>query len=181
MNYKNKKKVDQCAPLCSILPICILVSILTAVLVTLIFSIAFVRSFKLETRTSYSADGAFKAAIASSKKDADGITLIDGEAVVDFFASGRTGFIYASDDECVGCEEFGKVLAEHIEDAEIADVYHYKYDADGAQKSESSARETTIGQEKEPVLLYIRNGRIHDRLDVPKDESDLDSFLAKYK
>ena len=181
MNQKAKKNIEQCSPACSILPICILVSILTAVLVTLIFSVAFVRSFKFETKASYDVEGAFQDAIANGDKDDDGITLIDGEAVVDFFTSSKTGFIYASDADCLGCEEFGKLLAKNAEYAEVTNLYHYEYDPDGTYNIESSARDTTIGQENEPVLLYIKQGRIHDRLDDPKDESNLNTFLAKYK
>lgn len=181
MNKKSHKKIEQCGQFCSILPICILVSILTAVLVTLVFSIAFVRSFKFEPKTTYNVAGAFKSAIADGKKDEDGITVLNGEAVVDFFASEKTGFIYASDEDCDECVTFGKTLAKAAETAEVTDIYHYEHDGESAEKAEESAHEVTIGQEKTPVLLYIKQGRIHDRLDDPKSESDLNTFLAKYK
>lgn len=181
MNQKTKKNTEQYAPVCSILPICILVSILTAVLVTLIFSVAFVRSFKFETKTPYNVEGAFKSAVNDDQKDDDDIVLINGEAVADFFASGNTGFIYATDDGCIGCEEFGELLAEQIEHYEVANIYHYQYNASSSSEIESSAHKMTVGQEEEPVLLYIQDGRIHDRLDNPKDKSNLSIFLAKYK
>ena len=111
MNKKSHKKSEQCGQFCSILPICILVSILTAVLVTLVFSIAFVRSFKFEPKSTYDVSGAFKDAITSGKKDEDGMTLLNGEAIVDFFTSGKTGFIYATDEGCAECAAFGEKLA----------------------------------------------------------------------
>ncbi|MBP5656795.1 hypothetical protein J6X15_04415 [Candidatus Saccharibacteria bacterium] len=181
MNKKSHKKSEQCGQFCSILPICILVSILTAVLVTLVFSIAFVRSFKFEPKSTYDVSGAFKDAITSGKKDEDGMTLLNGEAIVDFFTSGKTGFIYATDEGCAECAAFGEKLAKAVESEEIADIYHYEYSAEGTEKAETSAREVTIGQEEAPVLLYVKQGRIHDRLDDTKSDSDLNTFLAKYK
>ncbi len=181
MNKKTKKKSEQYAPFCSILPICILVSILTAVLVTLVFSIAFVQSFKFEAKPTYNVSGAFKEAIADGKKDDDGITLLGGEAVVDFFTSSKSGFIYATNDDCDKCVEFGKALAKAAEKAEVTDIYHYAHDSASTSKAEASALEVTIGQDEAPALIYVKNGHIHDRLDDPRSESDLSTFLAKYK
>lgn len=181
MNPKTKKKTEQCASFCSILPICILVSILTAVLITLIFSIAFVRSFKFETKTTYNVDGAFKNAIASGEKDDDGITMLNGEAIVDFFSGARTGFIYGSNDQCTECATFGEMLAKNAESVEVVDIYHYEYDSNNETKIESAARNTVIGDEVAPVLIYVKKGRIYDRLDDAKSESDISTFLAKYK
>ncbi len=181
MNKKTKQKPEKCGQFCSILPICILVSILTAVLVTLVFSIAFVRSFKFEAKTNYDVTDAFKSAIATNKKDDDGITVITGDAVVDFFTSGKTGFIYASENDCTGCDTFGTRLARATKNAEITDVYHYIYNSEDDGKIETSAREVTIGSDETPVLLYVKEGHIHDRLDDANSESDLGTFLAKYK
>ena len=130
MNKKTKQKSEKCGQFCSILPICILVSILTAVLVTLVFSIAFVRSFKLEAKTNYDVTDAFKSAIAANKKDDDGITVITSDAVIDFFTSDKTGFIYATEDDCDSCNAFGARLARATKSAEIADVYHYVHNPD---------------------------------------------------
>ena len=181
MNKKTKQKSEKCGQLCSILPICILVSILTAVLVTLIFSIAFVRSFKFEAKTNYDVTDAFKSAIAANKKDDDGITMIASDAVVDFFTSGRTGFIYATKDDCSSCVAFGARLAKVAEKTEISDIYHYAHNVEDKGKIETSAYEVTIGDDEAPVLLYVKEGRIHDRLDDANSESDLSTFLAKYK
>ena len=130
MNKKTPNKSEQCGQLCSILPICILVSILTAVLVTLIFSISFMQSFKFEAKTKLNVAGAFKDAISKQHKDPNSITLLSGEAVVDFFTSGMTGFIYGSEKECNGCADFGTRLADFAERAEVTDIYHYEYDED---------------------------------------------------
>ena len=181
MNKKSNKKSEQCGQFCSILPICILVSILTAVLVTLVFSIAFVQSFKFEPKTNYDVTDAFKSAISKGEKDDSGITVLNGEAVVDFFTGKKTGFIFASDDECAGCAEFGTMLATAAEKNEITDVYHYAYDVNGTAKIEEAAKNVTIGEEKTPVLVYVKEGRVHDRLDDPRSEADLETFLAKYK
>ncbi len=181
MNKKTKKKSEQYAPFCSILPICTLVGILSAVLVTLIFSIAFVQSFKFETKPTYSASGAFKEAIANNKKDDNSITLLNGEAVVDFFVSSKSGFIYAANEDCGICTGFGKALAKAAVKNEVTDIYHYEYDLASTEKADVSAREVTVGQEEAPVLIYVKNGHVYDRLDDPSSESDLGTFLAKYK
>ena len=181
MNKKDKNKSEQYGQFCSILPICVLVSILTAVLVTLVFSIAFVRSFKLETKTPLDVSGAFKEALENKEKDVSGITLVSGEAVVDFFTSGKTGFIFASDEECSSCVDFGARLANVAASAEISDIYHYEYVTEGAGNAEITARNVTIGKEDSPVLVYVREGVVYDRLDDINSDSDLSTFLAKYK
>lgn len=181
MNKKSHNKSEHYGPLCSILPVCILVSILTAVLVTLIFSISFVQSFKFETKTKLDVAGAFKDAISNQNKDINGITLINGEAVVDFFTSEKSGFIFASDDECTGCAEFGSRLAATAESSEVSDVYHYEFSGDEGNKAEVAARNVTIGRESSPVLVYVRNGTVFDRLDDINSDSNLSIFLAKYK
>ena len=132
MNKKDKNKSEQYGQFCSILPICVLVSILTAVLVTLVFSIAFVRSFKLETKTPLDVSGTFKEALENKEKDVNGITLVGSEAVVDFFTSGKTGFIFASDEGCSSCVDFGARLANVAVSAEISDIYHYEHITEGA-------------------------------------------------
>ena len=181
MNKKSNKKTEHYGPFCSILPICILVSILTAVLVTLIFSISFVQSFKFETKVKLDVSGAFKEAIAKQDKDDNGITLVNGEAVVDFFTSEKSGFIFASDEDCTGCAEFGSRLATTAESAEVSDIYHYKYNGDEGNKAEVAAKNVTIGKESSPVLVYVRNGVVFDRLDDVNSDSNLSTFLAKYK
>ena len=181
MNKKNKNKSEQYGQFCSILPICILVSILTAVLVTLVFSIAFVRSFKLEARAPLDVSGAFKDALVNKTKDANGITLVSGEAVVDFFTSGKTGFIFASDEECSSCIDFGARLINIAATNEISDIYHYEHVAEAAGNADVTARNVTIGKEDAPVLIYVREGVIYDRLDDSNSDADLSTFLAKYK
>ena len=181
MNKKDKNKSEQYGQFCSILPICVLVSILTAVLVTLVFSIAFVRSFKLETKTPLDVSGTFKEALENKEKDVNGITLVGGEAVVDFFTSGKTGFIFASDEGCSNCVDFGARLANVAASAEISDIYHYEHITEGAGNAEITARNVTIGKEDSPVLVYVREGVVYDRLDDINSDSDLSTFLAKYK
>ncbi len=181
MNKKTPNKSEQCGQLCSILPICILVSILTAVLVTLIFSISFMQSFKFEAKTKLNVAGAFKDAISKQHKDPNSITLLSGEAVVDFFTSGMTGFIYGSEKECNGCADFGTRLADFAERAEVTDIYHYEYDEGMVSKAETTAKNVTIGKEESPVLIYVREGVVYDRLDDIKSDADLSTFLAKYK
>ncbi len=181
MNKKTKKKSEQYAPFCSIVPICTLVAILTAVLVTLIFSIAFVQSFKFETKPTYSVSGAFKDAIMNAKKDDDDITLLNSEAVVDFFVSSKSGFIYASSKDCNDCTSFGETLAIIAKKVEVADIYHYEYDPTSTERAEISAREVMADRDNMPALVYVKNGHIYDRLDDPSSESDLSTFLAKYK
>lgn len=181
MNKKSHKKPEQYGSFCSILPICILVSILTAVLVALIFSIAFVQSFKFEAKTKLNVAGAFKEAISKQQKDANGIMTISGEAVVDFFTSDKSGFIFASEQNCNACAEFGSRLATAAESAEVTDIYHFEYNGDEDNKAESAARNVAIGKENAPVLIYVRNGVVYDRLDDINSESNLSTFLAKYK
>ena len=181
MNKKSHKKSEQYGPFCSILPICILVSILTAVLVTLIFSISFVQSFKFEAKTKLDVAGSFKEAIAKQDKDANGIIKLNGEAVVDFFTSEKSGFIFATDENCSGCAEFGSRLATTAESTEVSDIYHYEYSGDEDSKAETAAKNVTIGKESTPVLIYVRNGVVFDRLDDANSDSNLSTFLAKYK
>ena len=181
MNKKTHKKSEQCGPYCSILPVCILVSILTAVLVTLIFSISFVQSFKFETKTKLDVSGSFKEAISKQNKDPNGITMVDGEAVIDFFTSDKSGFILATDKDCNSCAEFGSRLATAAESAEVSDIYHFEYSGDEDNRAEVAARNATINKDNSPVLVYIYKGMVYDRLDDINSDSDLSTFLAKHK
>ena len=43
------------------------------------------------------------------------------------------------------------------------------------------AEQITLDGEQAPVLLYVRDGRIYDRLDETNGKLGLDLFISKYK
>ena len=139
------------------------------------------RSFKLEARAPLDVSGAFKNALIDQAKDSDDIIVINSEAVVDFFTSRKTGFIYASEDGCSDCAEFGARVAKIATSVEVVDIYHYEHDANNSTNAETTARNVVIGREDSPVLIYVRDGVVYDRLDDINSESDISIFLAKYK
>ena len=77
--------------------------------------------------------------------------------------------------------DFGVRLANVAASAEISDIYHYEHITEGAGNAEITAHNVTIGKEDSPVLVYVREGVVYDRLDDINSDSDLSTFLAKYK
>ena len=180
-------KCDKCRP-CgavsfSIVPVCILVSMLTAVLVTLVFAISFVQAFKLELKPSITYTGAFAEATKNATIDENDAVIIGAEAIVNFFETEQTGFILATTKDCNStCGELASRIR-HINNLENPFVvYRFDYDESAPnKKAQADAFNIVFNGSDAPVLLYVRNGRIYDRLDDTDGETGLRTFIEKYR
>ena len=192
-NTKSSKKVEKCecgkdckCASCGCksdaLPICFLACVLTAVLVALTFAISFTVIFDYSLKHKYGHQfmGQFETELQNAE---DGeILSIGAGSVIDFYESGKTGFIYASSDDCANCFSFEERLTEVAENKNVlADVYHYNYPNSDPSQYDDYAEEITLNGEQAPVLLYVREGKIYDRLDETNGSAGIESFIEKYK
>lgn len=177
-------KCENCNCGRSLMPICFLVCALTAVLVALIFSISFTAIFTTELRHKYGNTyaGQFDKDINTNYDDM--ITGISAGGVIDFFESGQTGFLLVLElNQERSSNFYGDVLTELNATDTKAQTYAFTYDPEsGDQQANDYARSITLGDSEDaPALLYVRNGKIHDRLDSIYDSSILNTFISKYR
>ena len=167
----------------SIVPVCVLVSMLTAVLVTLVFAISFVQAFKLELKPSITYTGAFVEATKNATIDENDAVIIGAEAVVNFFETEQTGFIFATTKDCgSACSELATRIrrANSLENPFV--IYRFDYDESAPnKKAQADASNIVFNGSNAPVLLFVRNGRIYDRLDDVDGETGLRTFIEKYR
>ena len=180
----KKCKCENCNCGRSLMPVCFLVCALTAVLVALIFSISFTAIFTTELRHKYgnTYTGQFDKDINTNYDDM--ITEISAGGAIDFFESGQTGFLLVLElNQERSSNFFGNVLNELDATDTIAQTYAFTYDPEsGDQQANDYARSITLGDSEDaPALLYVRNGKIHDRLDTIYDSSVLNTFISKYR
>lgn len=162
-------------------PICLLACILTATLVALCFAVSIAVSARYHYESKYAVkfDGKF----AEETKSVSGTNIrpISAGAVIDFYEKGETGFIYASSTDCPECMLFGMRLSEIAKEENVTDnVFHYHFPSEPTNY-DRYAQSITSANDDGPVLLYIRGGRVYDRLDEPNSELGIKSFLLKYK
>jgi len=167
----------------SIMPICFLVCTLTAVLVALVFAISFTAIFNTELRhkygTKYSGD------FVEEYRNNVGSTIMPLSAggVIDMFESGATGFLMIGEYNNDRSNSFYGAYSNMVNTVGNSDEFFvYTYGQEGADsEAEKYAVSITLDTESAPALLYVRNGKIHDRLDSIYDESILNTFMMKYR
>ena len=164
------------------LPICILVSMLTAVLVTLIFSFGFSAILHPTDSSTSTYSGEFDKAVDAAKTDSNGLTVLDSGAVIDMMrVSKLSGLIFVGATNDANSE----TLAAKVGQSVSTDLKIYRYNintADDVSGDDAIALAVTVGSNKNvPSLLYVVNGSIYDRLDDVNSEADLASFIAKYR
>lgn len=174
-----KHRCDQCER--SLLPICCLISMLTAVFVTLIFSTAFTSLLATDYKNDYK--GAFSESINIKNADKDnfGFTKLNSAAIIDMvFLSKGKGIVLVTGDNS---NENDNLANKVMNVAQNATIYHYSVVKDGGDKADEFVRELLIGGDSDgaPALLYISNGQVYDRLDDTHSESVISTFIAKYK
>jgi hypothetical protein len=162
-------------------PVCLLACILTATLVALCFAISIAVSARYQYESQYAVKFSGKFAEETNAASSSDIRTLTAGGVIDFYEQEETGFIYASSTECPECMLFEMHLSEIAKEVGVVDkVFHYHYPAN-ADNYDRYAQSITIASDDGPVLLYIRDGRIYDRLDEPNSELAIRSFLLKYK
>ncbi len=172
-----------------ILSICVLVSCLTAVLVTLIFNFGmkillakdadeYVNA-KNEVASSYTES--YKTEVADVKFDSYNFRSVSASAVLGLIESDASGFVYIEpadcNDACVDFREqlsytqgqkadpiFAVYLSSNLSDTEKNLLKVFKLDVNGL-----------------PTLAYIKDGVIYDRLDNINSMDNLRNFLQNYR
>ena len=165
------------------MPICFLVCALTAVLVALIFSISFTAVFTTELRHKYGHTYAGTYVEEYSKGLGSTVISLSAGATIDMFESGATGFLMIGEKDDERSDDFYakySSLVDKLDKTNEFFVYTYNKNGEDAQ-AESYARSITLDNENAPALLYVRNGKIYDRLDSVYDDSILNTFIMKYK
>ena len=179
----NKKAhCSKCTHCESLFPPCFLACVLTAAIISIAFALSFTIIFNYELRHKYGQkfSGQYEASIIDRSDDK--IVNLESGALIDFFESGETGFVFVSSDECIRCYSFNeKLYAIASEKDIIKDIVHYNYPANNDPSVyDDYAKKITLDEEQAPVLLYVRDGKIYDRLDEVNGTAGLDAFLEKY-
>ena len=176
-------KCENCNCGRSLMPICFLVCALTAVLVALIFSISFTAVFTTELRHKYGRTYAGTYVEEYSNSIGATIVPLSAGATIDMFESGATGFLMIGEKDDERSDDFYakySTLVGQLDKTNEFFVYTHNAKGEDAQ-AENYARAITLDTENAPALLYIRNGKIYDRLDSLYDDSVLNTFIMKYK
>ena len=167
----------------SVLPICFLVCALTAVLVALVFAISFTAIFTTELRHKYG--NKYSGDFLTEYRNNTGSTVmpLSAGATIDMFESGATGFLMIGEYNNERSNSFYAAYSKMIETVGNSNEFFvFNYGAENAdEKAEQYAISITLDTESAPALLYVRNGKIHDRLDSIYDESILNTFIMKYR
>ena len=174
-----KHRCEQCER--SLLPICCLVSMLTAVFVTLIFSTAFTSLLATNNRSEYK--GAFieSVNVKNADKDNFGFTKLNSAAIIDMiFLSKGKGIVLVTGDNNL---EYDGLANKVMNVAQDSTIYHYSIVEEDGDKADEFVKEMLIGGDSDgaPALLYISGGQIYDRLDDTHSEAVISTFIAKYR
>ncbi len=167
----------------SLLPICCLISMLTAVFVTLIFSTAFTSLLAID-RSNSDYKGAFSESVNAENADIDnfGFTKLNSAAVIDMVYLAKTSGLVLVTDNANATEN--DALANKVMNyKQDATIYHYSLiDKDG-DKADEFVKALLIGNDSDgaPALLYIKDGQVYDRLDDIHSDAGVSTFLAKYR
>lgn len=111
----------------------------------------------------------------------DVLTSITNEELADFLQKEQSGFLYVGRPTCPVCREF-KPLLEGASEETGQNVYYYNTDA-GREQDEAKTGELLDQLEVEyvPILFYIENGKIVDRL-TPEtmDQAVITAFIESH-
>ncbi len=155
----------------------ILIALLVATMTVLVISLSFNKSVRDIFRPStYAYSGWFDKEVENGKKDENGVTILTAGAAMDMSNSGKTGFLIISDESSFDSDAFARRVANLV--ASTDNVYRYNV---AEEKSVDDERVSSLfDYGSMPAFVYIKDGRIFDRLDDVKDEDDLRFFLEKY-
>ena len=185
MPEKSSTTKEKCGKDCrcckSVFPVCLLACVMTAALVSLGFTVGIVATVSYNTQNDYVIHSAGQFAKEVSSKRAGKITRLSSSGVIDFYTTEQTGFIYAATGDCASCASFEERLNTAAKEQGVIDqTYKYVFPANPSNL-DKYAHERTIATDDGPVLIYIRDGHVYDRLDEVNGDLSISTFLAKYK
>ena len=155
----------------------VLIALLVASMTVLIISLAFNRSVRDIFRPeNYAYNGMFDTEVQKGNKDESGITILSAGAVIDMISSKKAGLLIVGEENCLGCDAFARRVANY--DGKKGAVYRYNAPLDAT--GDSSRAKELLGTGEAPDFVYIKDGKVFDRIDDVKDLDDLAIFLDKY-
>ena len=172
----------------NIISICILVSCLSAVLVTLLFNFGFKifvvnkaesQSSSLENMGEYA--DAYKEELQSSLLDARSFRTLSSKAVLGMIQSKASGFVLVVP---ASMNDESKAFIENVTNTQLQHQDPvFAVDLGVVLSAEDTALLVKLGQKVDdmPTLVYIKEGVIFDRLDNENSVDNLMVFLEKYR
>ncbi|MBQ1372800.1 hypothetical protein IIY67_01090 [Candidatus Saccharibacteria bacterium] len=183
-NKHNNNRCERCGR-CdkNILPLCCLVSILTALLVVIFLSLGVTQKLLPggHDNSVYSGDFA-ELAKSDAATNEHGLVELSGGTVIDMlYLSKGTGLI-AVTNQATNSDTTATFLQKIQAAANGARIYQYDYSQSG-ESADDVVFDAFLGDNSDgaPTLLYVRNGEIYDRLDDANSDADISSFIAKYR
>ena len=121
--------------------------------------------------------------IQDNHRDSDGMVVISGAAIIDWvYNTEASGFVYITSKDCGSyCDSYGKNLANYLKNE--SDINIYRFNATSVNDKDyptAVATKLTLDSDNAPMLIYLKDGVIYDRVDNV-DQASMESFLAKYK
>lgn len=181
---KCDKTCDACAKNSSTLPVCLFFSMLTAIIIALTLAITFASladRYELIDASRYK--DSLSTSIQDNHRDSDGMVVISGAAIIDWvYNTKASGFVYITSKDCGSyCDSYGKNLANYLKNE--SDINIYRFNATSVNDKDyptAVATKLALGSDNAPMLIYLKDGVIYDRVDNV-DQASMESFLAKYK
>ena len=155
----------------------ILIALLVATMTVLVISLSFNKSVaEIFKPSTYAYNGWFDKEVEKGEKDESGFALISAGATIDMMNSGKTGFLIISDENSMDSDAFARRVSNIVASKDSI----YRYNVSEEKSVDDERIDSLVDYKTTPSFIYIKDGRIFDRLDDVKDEEDLKFFLEKY-
>jgi len=171
-----------------IVSICVFVSCLTAVFVTLAFNFGMRITLASEANKVESARSGvseayietFKSEAGEISYDANGLRALSSAAVLGLIESDASGFVYIQPADCDdACVAFREQLS-FTQGQKSNNIYAVYLEANLSEVDELMLRQFNIDINDLPTLAYVKKGYVFDRLDNLESIDNLRDFLSKY-
>ncbi len=165
----------------NIFPICFLACVMTAVLVSFSCAVVLTAQAVYVNKNNFIKQSSGQFIKEANSEYSQVMAKLSAKGLIDFYGSNQTGFIYASTQDCLECQSFAVRLFNAAKELKIINtVYQYVYPTEPTE-FDKYAHQMTIANDNGPVLLYVRDGKIYDRLDEVNGDLGIKNFLTKYK
>lgn len=173
----------------NVVSICIFVSCLTAVFVTLVFNFAMKFWIGAQYGVSQSAEEytnseyteAYKEETKEVSFDAYNFRKISSTAVIGMMKSGASGLVYIEPADCnAECVDFRDQLS-YTQAQKASPIYAVYLSSSLTDDDELLLKKFKLDVNGLPTLAYIKEGEIFDRLDTINSVDNLRSFIQKYR
>ena len=174
---------DQYRRFSTVLPLCCLFSMVTAAIIAVVLAFTFAnirQEYSLMSAADYKGDLARD--VDANKRDRDNLIMLSAGGAIDWlYNTEANGFIYVDSLGCGDiCNYWNVEIGSQIAKKEGLDVFHYiATNINDKRSDDARVSELLLDDYEAPALLYVRNGRVFDRVDN-FDEASVETFLRKY-